>query len=157
MVHLSLTIKGLCCFIFVVLGYELIVWLVNMGRFGLLFGGYNISLGSHLKGARQKLMISKPIQELKNFPLRIIPDERNLVLHTDYFLRYFIPCILHHECILCHDDGRYKIDSLPHQIIIIEHGALSFILEESYFGSSVTRNTPCMDHCYDRTAVLYIR
>ena len=128
-----------------------------MGRFGLLFGGYNISLGSHLKGARQKLMISKPIQELKNFPLRIIPDERNLVLHTDYFLRYFIPCILSHECILSHYDGRYKLESLPHQIIIIEHGALSFTPEGNYCENGVPGNTPLTKHCYDRMSILYIR
>ena len=94
MLNLYLTSKGLCWFLLVVIIYKLIVSLVDVVFFGLLFGRDNISLGSHLNHSRLKLMISKSIQELNNYPLRIIPDDSHLVLPTDYVLHFLIPCIV---------------------------------------------------------------
>ena len=156
-IYIYLTIKGLCWFLPVVLGCELIVLVVGVGRFGLLFGGENIYLGLHLKCARLKLMISKAIQELNKYPLWIIPDYRHLVVISDDFLCCLIPLNMHHECSFCHYDGRSWLESLPHQIFIIEHGAFSSTLEDIYCGTRVHIDTPRMDNCYASISVLYIR
>ena len=155
--NFSLTSKGLCCFILVILGYELIVCLVDIGRFGLLFVRENINLGSHIKRARLKLMISKDFQEPKNFPLQIISDDGNLVVPAYDILFCLIPFIVCHEWIFCHDEGRYWLNPILKQIIIFENGTLSFTLEDNYCGTNVPRNTPRTDQCYSSTSVLCIR